>query len=592
MNLHGIEVFEYAGLKCQYIPLGNRVQILAGRNNVGKTALLQAIAAFSGSVRYKAYTESDSMKLAYIFDSDGSPQELQFLTNNGNQTVPRAGTYRVETTFAPNSLNGGIELIQVRPDGYTEWINLAVRRDHFLDRQFYRESNGRFFVHGTQQGHAKPAHLAAPLTSFLKTASYIDPHRKIEHDRKAQEHLELPTNGAMLGQFLQSLQGKDHKTFAKIERAFLSCFREYSKVLIPLTGENISVSLADAKSDKDIPIRHCGTGVEQILILIACILGAKSERMFLLDEPQDFLHPFLERRLMEIIEQSPHRFLIATHSATMINSVSPNQITLIEQPGQDFHEYSKPEEMRQSILRTLGYRNSDLMFFEGAVFVEGLSDTELLPLLLSKADPTSIKQLKDACFCDLGGTRDYATFDDLREDLVIQEKLVKSLHRSKLPHIYLFDGDKKMSAERIKQTQPAGEQLNFTFLDRSELENYLLDAKAISLAMNQEMEERNANQTVSEQQIIECISTALGATPKSNKKLHAQLFKLDAKGKDPIKTVQGSRVLDWIYSQYTMTYNKRRSGKLILQFLTLENDAIQELRAVLRTVVSTLQMPS
>jgi TPR repeat protein len=37
--------------------------------------------------------------------------------------------------------------------------------------------------------------------------------------------------------------------------------------------------------------------------------------MFLLDEPQDFLHPFLERRLMEIIEQSPHRFLIATHSA-------------------------------------------------------------------------------------------------------------------------------------------------------------------------------------------------------------------------------------------------------------------------------------
>jgi AAA domain, putative AbiEii toxin, Type IV TA system len=592
MNLLGIEIFNYAGLSKQYIPLSKRVQILAGRNNIGKSALLHALAAFSGSERFRAYAESSILELGFVFEAepDEVPQDFGFLTDHYSTPKTLAGTYHIVTTFNKSGPSHPIKYLEVLPKGSSVWLELGELDGDYFHRTYYRFYSDRYHPQNSEKSHQITAYFINQFTAFLTNASYIDPHRKIEHGRQASEYIHLPTDGQMLPQFLLTLQGKDHKRFDNIERTFLACFPEYSKVLLPLSGNNISISLANRETDKEVPIIHCGTGVEQMLVLIASILGAREETTFLLDEPQDFLHPFLERRLMEIIRDSRHRFVIATHSATLINSVSADQVTLIEKPGQDFQSYDKPAAIREEILRTLGYRNSDLMFFEGAVFVEGKSDVEILPQLLAKAREDAPKILGDVCFCDLGGTSDYENFDSLREDLIVQEKLVRSLHRSRLPHMYIFDGDKGGASARIQQTKPTGDDLQFTFLERSEVENYLFDAGAITAAMNHERAERDSSDAVSEEDVHRYLSHLLALTRKDDPALFKKLYKTKGPIRSALKDIQGSRVLDATYSHFQMNYNKRRSGQLIAQFVKLDQDALSELARLMETIVSCLKI--
>jgi energy-coupling factor transporter ATP-binding protein EcfA2 len=359
-------------------------------------------------------------------------------------------------------------------------------------------------------------------------------------------------------------------------------------VTLPLTANTVGINLIEVGSGLSIPIAQCGTGVEQILVLIACILGAKDKRLFLLDEPQDFLHPFLERHLMEIIDSSSHSFMIATHSATIINSVTAEQITYLEKPGKGFNEYANGDVNAAEILRQLGYKNSDFLFFDGVLFVEGMSDKELLPMLFAKASPSDWKMLRDIGTSDLGGTRDYQKFDDMEDDVVRQEKIMKALHRTGLPHIYLFDGDKRVSAGRIGDLRPTGTQLKYEFLERSELENYLLDSSAIASAINEERKERNIEERVEisgvESALQELLSSYDGGDPKISK----FLYKVQPQRGMEHLQVQGSRLLEKLYERFEMRYDKRRAGARIIAHLSLDKTGTDELTKTLKSLITVL----
>jgi len=312
-----------------------------------------------------------------------------------------------------------------------------------------------------------------------------------------------------------------------------------------------------------------------MLVLIACVLGARDPRLFLLDDPQDFLHPFLERHLMDILTASNHSFVIATHSATIINSVDANHVTYIEKPGKPYEQYVNGSTESIRVLRELGYRNSDLLFFDGILFVEGISDKELLPKLFELAAPGEWRRFRDIGISDLGGTAEYRDFDDLEIDLIRQEKIIAALHRTRLPHVYVFDGDKKYASARLQEMRPSGGELHFDFLKRSEVENYLIDASAICTALNEEMKERGLERTVS----IEEVNKKLGALLPYDRA--TKLYKRQPPSGMELQQVQGSRLLAALYGEFKLRYDKRRTGARILQHLSLQDDQRQELTALL-----------
>ena len=54
-----------------------------------------------------------------------------------------------------------------------------------------------------------------------------------------------------------------------------------------------------------------------MLALAVGVLTATEPQLFLIDEPQAYLHPAAERSMLSLLESHPqHQYIIATHSTT------------------------------------------------------------------------------------------------------------------------------------------------------------------------------------------------------------------------------------------------------------------------------------
>jgi len=307
--------------------------------------------------------------------------------------------------------------------------------------------------------------------------------------------------------------------------------------------------------------------------MLTCVFGLRDERLFLIDEPHNFLHPSLERVLIDLFSESQHSFVLATHSAQMINRVPPNRIISIEKPGTSKSVYVKGADKAQ-VLSHLGFRNSDLLFHDALIFVEGASDPPLFEALFEKAGCSTPKAL-DVGYVELGGTGEFQSFDAIQRLVIVQERLLQSFSKTHVPHVYLFDGDKAEYRERLERTKPAGTTITPVFLDVYEVENYLLDAASIEIAINSELRSLDLPTTAT----VEIIQKRLDVLLCPEKLGAAEQKKFYPQGwKDkPSFALKGSRALEDIYSSFSLTYNKRTSGTEIASNIVLSNEAKAEI---------------
>src|SRR5205085_2153013 len=148
-----------------------------------------------------------------------------------------------------------------------------------------------------------------------------------------------------------------------------------------------------------------------------------------------------------------------------------DRLTYVSSPGQGFGE-AAPARAVSSILHDLGYRNSDILFHDSLIVVEGISDSEILPILISKANKLLVKNGRVG-FPYLDGTNSDAK--SLQTQVLRFERFIASVGR-KVQHTYLLDGDKQyLEGGLLQKTKTsAGEPVKIAFLPVRELEHYLL----------------------------------------------------------------------------------------------------------------------
>ena len=57
-----------------------------------------------------------------------------------------------------------------------------------------------------------------------------------------------------------------------------------------------------------------GTGIGQAIAMLTVLVSADNPRILVVDEPNSFLHPSAVRKLIQIFRDSPHQFIVTTHS--------------------------------------------------------------------------------------------------------------------------------------------------------------------------------------------------------------------------------------------------------------------------------------
>ena len=93
-----------------------------------------------------------------------------------------------------------------------------------------------------------------------------------------------------------------------------------------------------------------------------------------IDEPDIYLHPDLQRRLLRMVRERFGQFILATHSVEMINDAEPHEVVSVD-PSNRSGKRIRTEEEYASLYRYLGSSdNADLARIarsQKVIFVEG-----------------------------------------------------------------------------------------------------------------------------------------------------------------------------------------------------------------------------
>jgi hypothetical protein len=153
--------------------------------------------------------------------------------------------------------------------------------------------------------------------------------------------------------------------------------RELAAAVRPITAVSVDIDPTNGKrfvvfkSDKDrfSPEEVSDGTVKWLCILVS--LFVPFSRVYLLEEPENFLHPWMQQRLIAIMREQAKSektiFFLSSHSATVINGAFPDEILVVtnKKNGTEISEMHDIDEVK-NILSKSDFHLGDL-WVSGAI---------------------------------------------------------------------------------------------------------------------------------------------------------------------------------------------------------------------------------
>ncbi len=138
---------------------------------------------------------------------------------------------------------------------------------------------------------------------------------------------------------------------------------------------------------KEIDILSCGTGLQSMMILSILQTYIKmmndSDLILLIEEPEVYLHPSLQRKMINTLVKisKKNQVLLTTHSPIIISKIDQQNIHCINKVG---GVSSIMHATATNIIEELGIQVSDILNKNAVLFVEGKDDNNLITALINK----------------------------------------------------------------------------------------------------------------------------------------------------------------------------------------------------------------
>lgn len=325
------------------------------------------------------------------------------------------------------------------------------------------------------------------------------------------------------------------------------------------------------------PLHQCGTGIEQLLILVTGVLTAKTARIVLIDEPHAYLHPHAERSLVRFMNAYPlHQYIVATHSSAVLRSYPLAQARLIHRTPTGAAVTQLTE--AGVLLSELGITPADLWLPDAFLWVEGPSDVdvarivaELLPSLESRH--VFIGPMPH-------GARFAGREAVAATSFEFMQSVVAAVSPTPAPLVFLFDSDEKTKDDKAKLVRASGDRAQF--LEVREIENLLLDAASIAEYLSQRSDTPGKN-PISEAAANAALAAAIADTHDSS------IYKKGATNPDAARA-SGAAVLNRVFQELSTTdYEKTRdAGPLSAIVLKRNPGRLAPLVTVLQSLAAAI----
>lgn len=477
----GVSNFRSFDKKGIFLKNINKINVLIGKNNSGKSNLLLFLRTLSDSINNTSIGFPDIKEnshrqigsepnlIFYYFLSELGIVET-YPSNNPNRQsyqdilgpglkliFPLCNKDVVSTTanFQKLSNQGLLNLL----NKLTDTSSRTVRAE---DHAVIHSINKVLF------GKIKERVVSLPKVIYIPNFRYIKEGNKIE-----ESNSEIDGSNIISEMFkMQNPEIGEERTrdnLIKIEEFVRELLNvDELKLEIPHTKDKIIVELYGNR----LPLDYFGTGIHQLVILCTAIV-INPVAIICIEEPEIHIHPELQRKFLRFLESTENIYFISTHSNVFLDYSPHKSIYHVRYDGRKSTiDYINSTSQAQKILDDLGYKQSDLLQTNGIIWVEGPSDRIYIKKWLSLIDNSLVEGLNYSIMFYGGRLLSHLT---LKSEYF--EKHLIPLLRVNRNAIVIIDKDAKRAGDDINSTkrrisEELGEK-NCWITEGREIENYL-----------------------------------------------------------------------------------------------------------------------
>jgi len=230
-----------------------------------------------------------------------------------------------------------------------------------------------------------------------------------------------------------------------------------------------------------------GFGFQIWLQLLTHISRGSSTSLIVIDEPEIYLHPDVQRQLLSILRDREADILLATHSTEMIGEADPSEILVVDKSQRGTRRLKAVDDV-QSVLESIGsVQNLTLTRLarnRRLLFVEGDTDFQILRRFARRLGITAVAAGTDLTPVESGG------FTSWQEVRALASGFERALGVS-LNVAAIYDRDFWCDEEIDQIMQELGAHLTLAHIHRrKEIENYLLVPSVLDRAIDKALAER------------------------------------------------------------------------------------------------------
>jgi predicted ATPase len=218
-----------------------------------------------------------------------------------------------------------------------------------------------------------------------------------------------------------------------------------------------------------------GHGLQMWLQTMWFLARIESDATVILDEPDVYMHPDLQRRLIRYLRQHRPQVILTTHSVEIMSEVSPEQILVLDrQHATSTFAASFPA--AQQVLDSLGSAHNlqlaRLWHTRRSLFVEG-NDFRLLADVFDVLFPTDQDGLTAVPYMAIGGWAGW-------QNAVGSSMLLRNSGGQNIAVYCVLDSDFHTPAQKSRRYDQASKSgIKLHIWKRKEIENYLLVPSAL-----------------------------------------------------------------------------------------------------------------
>lgn len=355
------------------------INIIIGKNNAGKSALLDAV----------SFAIAKSRTVMPNLHNSGNVPELLITQSTDSDAIER--TFQVNTSgghIGGNHFSYGAQWINSRITTSCSLTNNDISFAE-IDPPFDKDRIA------SEYGPTLAQNLHRPFADLSVSRLFAD--RDIRPEPEGSPALQPNGEGAT-NLIRYCLHDADADAGPLIKQHVLTALNfifegetVFKDILVKVRNNVWEVYLVeDVKASNEIPLSNSGSGLKTIILVLLQLLVVPSlisktsaaQHLFLLEEVENNLHPGLLRNLLSFIRQYAHdkaaTFFITTHSSVTIDlfdrDIDAQIVHVKHDKTSSIVSWTQSYSDKQGIIDDLDVRSSDILQANAVIWVEGPSD--------------------------------------------------------------------------------------------------------------------------------------------------------------------------------------------------------------------------